>query len=143
MKDDNCIFCKLACGDIPANVIYEDKLFTVIPDASPATRGHALILPKTHAANIYELPDEYASGVFVLAKKMAAHMTEVLKCDGFNVVQNNGEVAGQTVFHFHMHLIPRWAGDGNEEKLGWNHADLSADQIAETAGLLDMRDDKA
>lgn len=139
MKDDNCIFCKLAWGDIPTNVIYEDERFTVIMDADPATRGHALILPKTHAANIYELPDEYASGVFVLAKKLAVRMTEVLKCDGFNVVQNNGEIAGQTVFHFHMHLIPRYIGDGNEEKLGWNHAGLSAEEIAETAALLDLR----
>ncbi|MCD8333039.1 MAG: HIT family protein [Clostridiales bacterium] len=131
MKDDNCIFCKLACGDIPTNVIYEDEMFTVILDASPATRGHALILPKYHAANIYDLPDEYASKVFVLAKKLATKMTDVLKCAGFNIVQNNGTVAGQTVFHFHMHLIPRYIGDGNEEKLGWNHADLSEEEIAE------------
>ncbi|MCD8151892.1 MAG: HIT family protein [Clostridiales bacterium] len=131
MKDDNCIFCKLACGNIPTNVIYEDEMFTVILDASPATRGHALILPKYHAANIYDLPDEYASKVFVLAKKLATKMTDVLKCAGFNIVQNNGTVAGQTVFHFHMHLIPRYIGDGNEEKLGWNHADLSEEEIAE------------
>ncbi|MCD8156379.1 MAG: HIT family protein [Clostridiales bacterium] len=131
MKDDNCIFCKLACGDIPTNVIYEDEMFTVILDASPATRGHALILPKYHAANIYDLPDEYASKVFVLAKKLATKMTDVLKCAGFNIVQNNGTVAGQTVFHFHMHLIPRYIGDGNEEKLGWNHANLSEEEIAE------------
>ncbi|MCC8151494.1 MAG: HIT family protein [Lachnospiraceae bacterium] len=139
MKDDNCIFCKLANGDIPTNVIYEDDMFSVILDASPATRGHALILPKHHAANVYELPDEYASKVFVLAKKLAAKMTKILKCDGFNIVQNNGEVAGQTVFHFHMHLIPRYAGDGNEEKLGSNHADLSAEEIAGICRELDMR----
>ncbi len=131
MKDENCIFCKLANGDIPTNVIYEDDMFTVILDASPATRGHALILPKNHAANIYELPDETASKVFVLAKKLATHMTEVLGCDGFNVVQNNGEVAGQTVFHFHMHLIPRYTGDGNEEKLSWNHMDITDEEIGE------------
>ena len=111
MKDDNCIFCKLANKDIPTNIIYEDDRFTVILDASPATKGHALILPKNHAANIYELPDEDASAVFVLAKKLATKMTEILHCDGFNIVQNNGECAGQTVFHFHMHLIPRYNGD--------------------------------
>src|SRR5699024_782157 len=82
MKDENCIFCKLANGDIPTNVIYEDDTFTVILDADPATRGHALILPKEHAANIYELPDETAAKVFVLAKKLATKMTEILKCDG-------------------------------------------------------------
>ena len=136
MKDDNCIFCKLANKDIPTNIIYEDEKFTVIMDASPATKGHALILPKNHAANIYELPDEDAADIFVLAKKLATKMTEVLHCDGLNIVQNNGKVAGQTVFHFHMHLIPRYLNDGNEDKLTWNHADISADEIAEIAAKL-------
>lgn len=123
MKDDNCIFCKLANKDIPTNIIYEDDRFTVILDASPATKGHALILPKNHAANIYELPDEDASAVFVLAKKLATKMTEILHCDGFNIVQNNGEVAGQTVFHFHMHLIPRYEGD--QVALTWKLGELT------------------
>lgn len=136
MKDDNCIFCKLANKDIPTNIIYEDDRFTVILDASPATKGHALILPKNHAANIYELPDEDASAVFVLAKKMATKMTEILHCDGFNIVQNNGEVAGQTVFHFHMHLIPRYLNDGNQDKLTWNHAEFTPEEIAEIAAEL-------
>ena len=134
MKDDNCIFCKLANKDIPTNIIYDR--FTVILDASPATKGHALILPKNHAANIYELPDEDASAVFVLAKKLATKMTEILHCDGFNIVQNNGEVAGQTVFHFHMHLIPRYLNDGNQDKLTWNHAEFTPEEIAEIAAEL-------
>lgn len=142
MKDDNCIFCKLANGDIPTNVIYEDDMFTVILDASPATRGHALILPKNHAANIYELPDETAAKVFVLAKKLATKMTEVLNCDGFNLIQNNGEVAGQTVFHFHLHLIPRYKNDGNEEKMCWNHAEFSDEEMKEIREQLDFRTDK-
>ena len=136
MKDDNCIFCKLANKDIPTNIIYEDDRFTVILDASPATKGHALILPKNHAANIYEVPDEDASAVFVLAKKLATKMTEILHCDGFNIVQNNGEVAGQTVFHFHMHLIPRYLNDGNQDKLTWNHAEFTPEEIAEIAAEL-------
>ena len=136
MKDDNCIFCKLANKDIPTNIIYEDDRFTVILDASPATKGHALILPKNHAANIYELPDEDASAVFVLAKKLATKMTEILHCDVFNIVQNNGEVAGQTVFHFHMHLIPRYLNDGNQDKLTWNHAEFTPEEIAEIAAEL-------
>ncbi len=136
MKDDNCIFCKLANKDIPTNIIYEDDRFTVVLDASPATKGHALILPKNHAANIYELPDEDASAVFVLAKKLATKMTEILHCDGFNIVQNNGEVAGQTVFHFHMHLIPRYLNDGNQDKLTWNHAEFTPEEIAEIAAEL-------
>ncbi len=138
MKDDNCIFCKLANGDIPTNVIYEDDMFTVILDTSPATRGHALILPKDHAANVYELPDETASKVFVLAKHLATKMTDILGCDGFNIIQNNGEVAGQTVFHFHMHLIPRYCGDGNQDKLCWNHLDLSDEDLAKIREQLDL-----
>ena len=110
-KMENCIFCKIANGEIPAAALYEDDDFKVILDLGPASKGHALILPKAHAANIYELPDELAAKAMILAKKMASKMTEALKCDGFNIVQNNGEAAGQTVFHFHMHLIPRYKGD--------------------------------
>lgn len=111
MKDD-CIFCKLANGVFPTNSIYEDEDFNVILDMGPATKGHALILPKEHYKNLYELPEETAGKVFKLAKKLAVQMTEKLGADGFNIVQNNNEVAGQTVFHFHMHLIPRYEGDG-------------------------------
>ena len=120
---ENCIFCKIANGEIPAATLYEDENFRVILDLGPASKGHALILPKSHAANIYELSDEMAAKAMILAKKMATAMTAALKCDGFNIVQNNGECAGQTVFHFHMHLIPRYKGDqvGNT----WHPGELS------------------
>ena len=111
MRDDNCIFCKLANGDIPTNSIYEAEDFRVILDASPATTGHALILPKQHYANLYEIEDETLAKAAKLAKKVINHEKDVLGCDGYNVVQNNGEAAGQTVFHFHMHLIPRYEGE--------------------------------
>lgn len=120
---ENCIFCKIANGEIPSATLYEDEDFRVILDLGPASKGHALILPKTHAANIYELSDELAAKAMVLAKKMAGKMTEALNCDGFNIVQNNGEVAGQTVFHFHMHLIPRYKGDG--VGLTWTPGELT------------------
>ena len=107
----DCIFCKIANGEIPSATLYEDEDFRVILDLGPARKGHALILPKAHAANIYEISDDMAAKAMILAKKMATKMTEALKCDGFNIVQNNGEPAGQTVFHFHMHLIPRYEGD--------------------------------
>ena len=107
----DCIFCKIANGEIPSATLYEDEDFRVILDLGPASKGHALILPKAHAANIYEISDDMAAKEMILAKKMATKMTEALKCDGFNIVQNNGEPAGQTVFHFHMHLIPRYEGD--------------------------------
>ncbi len=110
MKDD-CIFCKIANGEIPSITLYEDDDFKVIFDVGPASKGHALILPKEHYGNIYELSEDAASKVFVLAKKIATALTEELGCDGFNILQNNGECAGQTVFHFHMHLIPRYKDD--------------------------------
>ncbi len=112
MKDENCIFCKLANGDIPTATLYEDDDFRVILDAGPAAKGHALIIPKEHYANLYELDDELAAKVLVLAKKMITKLTDILGCDGYNIVQNNGEAAGQTVFHFHLHMIPRYKDDG-------------------------------
>lgn len=119
----DCIFCKIANGEIPSATLYEDEDFRVILDLGPASKGHALILPKAHAANIYEISDDMAAKAMILAKKMTTKMTEVLKCDGFNIVQNNGEPAGQTVFHFHMHLIPRYKGD--EVGLTWKAGELS------------------
>lgn len=111
MINDNCIFCKLANGIIPVNPVYEDELVTVILDAGPASRGHALILPKSHAENLYELDDKVASHITVVAKKVGTAMKKALNFDGLNVVQNNGEAAGQTVMHYHTHLIPRYSGD--------------------------------
>ena len=111
MKDENCIFCKLANGDIPTATVYEDEYLRAIMDAAPANKGHIIILPKSHAANIYELEDEYVSMAFVLAKKLAVALKKLTGCDGVNILQNNGEAAGQTVFHFHVHVIPRFKDD--------------------------------
>ena len=115
--DNDCIFCKIANGEIPSSTIYEDDLFRVILDLSPATKGHALILPKKHMANIFEMDEETAEKVFVLASRIAKAMKEALNCDGLNIIQNNGEIAGQTVFHFHMHIIPRYNDDG--QQINW------------------------
>ena len=117
MKDSQCIFCKIANGEIPTNTIYEDADFRVILDAAPATKGHALILPKEHYGNLFEIPEELAGKAIILAKKIASVMKDRLDCDGVNIVQNNGETAGQTVFHFHMHIIPRYVDDG--QVIGW------------------------
>ena len=123
MRVDDCIFCKIANGEIPSATLYEDEDFRVILDLGPASKGHALILPKEHYPNLYELPDELAEKAILLAKKMIGKMTKALDCDGFNVVQNNGAPAGQTVFHFHMHLIPRYEDD--HAGFGWNIGELS------------------
>ena len=128
MKDENCIFCKLAGGEIPTATLYEDEDFRVILDANPAAKGHALIIPKEHYANLYELDDELAGKVLVLAKKMITKLTDILGCDGYNIVQNNGEAAGQTVFHFHIHLIPRREDDGIN--VTWTPGEPTDEQIA-------------
>ena len=138
MRDDNCIFCKLASGEIPTNSIYEDDMFRVILDAAPASKGHALIIPKEHYANIYEIDTEAVGEAMKLAKKMAAHMTEKLKCDGFNLLQNNGEIAGQTVFHFHLHLVPRYKDMKNDDILRWNHETYTEEEMKEICSELKM-----
>ena len=112
MKDSNCIFCKIANGEIPSYTIYEDDKFRAIFDLGPATKGHAIILPKEHFRNIFDLDENYTKEALVVAQKIACAMKEVLKCDGLNILQNNEEVSGQTVFHFHIHLIPRYKNDG-------------------------------
>lgn len=109
---ESCIFCKIANGEIPSATLYEDEDFRVILDLGPASKGHALILPKEHYRDLYEIPEELAAKAMKTAKKVVTAMKQVLDCDGYNLVQNNGEAAGQTVFHFHMHLIPRYKGDG-------------------------------
>lgn len=136
MRDKDCIFCKIANGEIPSATLYEDEDFRVILDLGPASKGHGLILPKQHYANIYEIDETVAAKAFVLAKKMAGKMTKALNCDGFNVVQNNGTAAGQTVFHFHMHLIPRKAGDQAVPE--WEHLSLSDDEMKEICDKMKM-----
>ena len=127
MKKDDCIFCKLANGDIPTNTLYEDDCVRVIFDAEPAAEGHVLILPKEHFDNIYELNDDTAGHVFKVAKTIATAMNKTLDMDGLNVVQNNGEAAGQTVFHFHMHIIPRHNDD--TVNVGWEKHKVSSERI--------------
>lgn len=134
MKDENCIFCKIANGDIPSYQLYEDRDFKVIFDLSPATRGHALIIPKEHSADIFEIEDEIAAKVLIIAKKLAKVMKDVFHCDGFNILQNNGKVAGQTVFHFHTHLIPRY-NDG-KDVIFWTPQDIKAEQLEEMSNLI-------
>ncbi len=108
MYNDNCIFCKIIKGDIPSYTIHEDDEFKVILDVGPVAKGHALILPKNHYENFYEIPEDVAVNAFKLAKKLMVKITDALGCDGFNILQNNKEAADQTVPHYHMHLIPRY-----------------------------------
>ena len=127
MKDSNCIFCKIANGEIPSRTIEENDLFKVVLDVGPATKGHALILPKDHYRNLYDLPEDVAAEVYKMAQKIALRMKEKLGCDGVNIVQNNEETAGQTVFHFHMHVIPRYKDDG--QVIGWKPGQPTAEEL--------------
>ena len=109
MKKDDCIFCKIGNGDIPTDTVYEDEQFRAILDLSPAVKGHTLILPKNHFDDLLTADDETLGAAMKLAQKIARAQKAALKCDGINVVQNNGEAAGQTVHHLHFHVIPRYA----------------------------------
>ena len=126
---DGCIFCKIAAGEIPSNTIFEDSDFRVILDNGPATRGHALVLPKKHYDNLFEMPDDLAAGAMHTAKKVPMNIMEKLGCDGLNLVQNNGSAAGQTVMHFHLHIIPRYENDN--QHILWNPTSPSAEELLE------------
>ncbi len=134
MIKDDCIFCKLANHVFDTNIVYEDDVFTAILDASPANEGHTLILPKNHYQDIFEIDEETVSKAMALAKKIAARQMEVLNCDGVNVIQNNKEAAGQTVPHYHLHVIPRFTNDG--QKMLWTPGERSAEAQKETRDKL-------
>ena len=134
MKNDECIFCKIANGEIPSACIYENKEFRVILDVGPATRGHVLILTKEHYDNIFEIDAETAGRLFSLASVVARAMKKTLNCDGMNILQNNGTIAGQTVFHFHLHLIPRYEGD--QVKVTWPQGEISDDEKTELVNMI-------
>ena len=134
MKNDNCIFCKIAAGEIPSKTLYEDDKYRVVMDLGPAAEGHSLILPKDHFANLYELDAETAAGVLPLASKIANAMKDALGCDGLNLVQNNGEAAGQTVMHFHLHVIPRYVG--KKQVIQWTPGNPTAEELEVTAAKI-------
>lgn len=128
MKKDDCIFCKIAAGEIPSQCIYEDGIFKVILDLGPATKGHSLIIPKDHYEDLFELPEETAAQAMVLAKRLSARLMEKLHADGLNLVQNNKEIAGQTVKHFHLHMIPRYKDD--MQNILWKPGEVTQDELA-------------
>lgn len=135
MRDENCIFCKIAGGEIPSTTLYEDDDFRVILDLGPATRGHALLIPKEHYRDLFDLEDEVAEKVLLRARRIAGRMKEALGADGFNLVQNNGKAAGQTVFHFHMHLIPRYEND--HAGILWKPGETTTEELEEVKRLVD------
>lgn len=133
---DNCIFCKIIAGEIPSAVIFEDEEFKAILDRFPGNIGHVLVLPKKHYSNIFDIDEDVAGRLFRLAAKIAKNMKEVLGFEAMNVVQNNGSLAGQTVHHFHLHLIPRYEND--KVQIKWEQLDLTDEQIAEIQNKLKL-----
>ena len=109
---NDCVFCKIAKGEIPADKIYEDDKFFAFLDINPNNPGHALIIPKAHYKNLYELPDEVLSEMAPLIKKLANAVKKGINADGINIIMNNDSAAGQIVHHAHFHIIPRFANDG-------------------------------
>ncbi len=127
---DFCIFCKIAAGEIPSVTVYEDDQVRAILDLGPANEGHTLILPKAHYKDATEAPAELLGHMMQTAARIGRAQMKAFGYDGFNLVQNNGEAAGQSVFHLHLHVIPRRAGDG---ALGlWKPGSPSQDELKET-----------
>jgi len=127
MKKDDCIFCKIANGEIPSTTIYENDDFRIFFDIAPASKGHCLIVPKQHFDDIFDMDQETGGRLFSLATAAAGSLKKVLNCEGMNIVQNNGSIAGQTVFHFHLHLIPRYTGD--TVNVGWQPGEADVDEL--------------
>lgn len=134
MKKDDCIFCKIAAGEIPSATVYEDDDFRAILDLDPAAKGHTLVIPKSHSDNLLSVEPDTAAKALKVISKTANAIKEALGCDGINVVQNNGEAAGQTVMHLHFHIIPRYKNDS--VNIGWQPMKPSNEELATTADLI-------
>ena len=134
MKKDDCIFCKIAAGEIPSATVYEDDDFRAILDLGPAAKGHTLVIPKSHSDNLLSVEPDTAAKALKVISKPANAIKEALGCDGINVVQNNGEAAGQTVMHLHFHIIPRYKNDS--VNIGWQPMKPSNEELAATADLI-------
>lgn len=131
---DDCIFCKIVAGDLPATIVDEDERTLAFMDINPATRGHALVIPRAHATDLHEIGTEDLQAVAVAAQRLAGRARERLGADGVNLINSCGSAAWQTVFHFHVHVVPRYVGDPLE--LPWVPAPGDMDEIAAAGELL-------
>ncbi|GEN82770.1 protein hit [Sporosarcina luteola] len=139
----SCIFCKIVEGTLPSEKIYEDENVIAIMDVMPVTKGHILLIPKNHRENLYEMTEEEASRLFAVAPKLANVLKEEFSPAGMNLLQNNGAPAGQAVFHFHMHFIPRYdQTDGFQSDWNPKVEDYPTERIQEIAAQIRNRFDK-
>jgi histidine triad (HIT) family protein len=134
MRDPDCLFCKIVAGDVPATRVREDERTVAFMDINPATRGHMLVIPREHSTNLLEIASEDLAACAATAKELTALVSERLGADGVNVLNSCGRAAWQTVFHFHLHLIPRYSGD--PLRLPWTPAPGDRDEIAAAAEAL-------
>ena len=130
-RDPDCLFCKIVAGELPATVVAEDERTLAFMDINPATRGHALVIPREHAVDLLEIGQEDLAAVAAAAKRLAACAKEALGADGVNLINSCGAAAWQTVFHFHIHVIPRY--DDDPLKLPWIPRGADPEQIATVA----------
>ena len=133
-SDTDCVFCKIVAGEIPCFKLYEDDLTMAFMDINPANRGHCLAIPKAHWKDLHAVPDELIDATLHTAKRVAGAVRDTLRPDGINLVQANGSGAAQSVFHFHVHILPRRSGD--ELKINWGLKPGDMDEIGEVADQL-------
>jgi histidine triad (HIT) family protein len=134
VSERDCVFCKIVAGELPATIVDEDELTIAFMDINPATRGHALVIPRNHTADLLSIDQRELAATAVAAKRLAARARDRLGADGVNVINSCGAVAWQTVFHFHLHVIPRYAGD--PLRLPWTPAPGESQEIAAAAAAL-------
>jgi histidine triad (HIT) family protein len=134
MRDPDCLFCKIVAGELPGQIVDEDELTVAFMDINPATRGHLLVVPRNHTPNVLEADAEDLDATVRTAQRLARRVTERLGADGVNLLNSCGATAWQTVFHLHVHVIPRYADD--PLKLPWIPAPGDADEIAAAAEQL-------
>ncbi len=134
MSDPNCIFCKIIAGELPGQIVDQDERTVAFMDIAPATRGHALVVPRSHARDLLEIDDEDLAATISAARRLARRISVHLEPDGVNLINSCGSAAWQTIFHFHIHVIPRY--DGDPMRLPWTPAPGDADEIAAVAEAL-------
>ena len=132
--DPDCLFCKIVAGELPATIVAEDERTIAFMDINPATRGHALVIPRAHAPDLHAVDPEDLAAVALMAQRLAARARDGLGADGVNLLNSNGAAAWQTVFHFHVHVIPRYEGD--PLRLPWTPGPGDPDEIAKVAEAL-------
>ena len=129
--NDDCLFCGIVAGDVPGQIVDSDEHTVAFMDINPATRGHALVIPREHSADLMEIADEDLERTFAAARRLAKRMEETLEPDGFNILNSCRPAAWQTVFHFHVHVVPRY--DDDPLKLPWTPRSADPDEIARIA----------